>query len=183
MYTTDYIRLEKKARENNLLDDDKFMFMQIDAMDELQEEFNVNFVCDGEGKIIGAENRVSLAEGEPVQTIGSVIDTHKANLRHAEILETLINDCIYNNWIKRVYGSIACYNSDPFVCEETTIVEDVATTIYECGLRHVEDGCENFDNALKKLGLDDEEKYEVSAVYETPYGELTIAFNEDITLL
>lgn len=182
MYTTDYIRLEKKARENNLLDDDRFMFMQIDAMDELQEEFSVNFVCDGEGKIIGAENRVSLAEGEPVQTIGYVIDTHKANLRHAEILETLINDCIYNNWIKRVYGSIACYNSDPFVCEETTIVEDVATTIYECGLRHVEDMAA-FCDALKKLGIDDEEKYEVSAVYETPNKELTICLNEDFTLL
>ena len=157
------------------------MFMLLDAMDELQEEYNVNFVCDGEGKIIGAENRVSLAEGEPVQTIGSVIDTHKANLRHAEILETLINDRIYSNLKKRIYGSMACYNSDPFVCEDEKVINDVATTIFEYDFRLVP--ARDFANAIAKLDLADTDKYEVDAIYETPYGELTIAFNEDITLL
>lgn len=166
MYTTDYIRLEIKARENWLADELQAMCEQ--AQEDTLTQFGT-FEKNGDGEII------STAE-HPV-------DAHMANLKEAEHLETLINDRIYNNWIKRVYGSIACYNSDPFVCEETTIVEDVATTIYECGLRHVEDDMAAFCDALKKLGIDDEEKYEVSAVYETPNKELTICLNEDFTLL
>lgn len=159
------MRLEQKARENWLADDLQAMCEQ--AQEDTLTQFGT-FEKNGDGEII------STAE-HPV-------DAHMANLMEAEHLEALINDRIYNNWIKRVYGSIACYNSDPFVCEETNIVEDVATTIYECGLRHVEDMAA-FCDALKKLGIDDEEKYEVSAVYETPNKELTICLNEDFTLL
>ncbi len=166
MYTTDYIRLEQKARENWLTDELQAMCEQ--AQEETITQFGT-FEKNGDGEIIS--------------TTEHPVDAYMANLMEAEHLETLINDHIYNNWISRVYGSIACFNGDPFVCDDMTIIEEVASTIYECGLRHVADSIEAFDDALKKLGLDDEKKYAVSAIYETPHKELTICLNEDLTLL
>ena len=78
MYTIDYIRLEKKARENNLAD--KFEIMAQDALEQVMEEFGVNFYVNDEGEIIDAAD--------------AHCDEQKANTRHAQVLEDMIDEAI-----------------------------------------------------------------------------------------
>lgn len=158
MYTTDYIRLEKKARENDLLDE--LNNMAQDALEQTMEEYGEMFHVNSEGEITGNK-------------------ADEANRRHAEILEEYLNEAIFVSLKQKVYNSIATYNGDPFICEDEPCIEDVALTIKSYGLIPARD----FANAIAKLDLADTDKYEVDAIYETPNGELTICFSEDITLL
>lgn len=167
MYTTDYNRLEKKARENNLLD--RLNDMWQDALEQTMTEYGVNFHLNSEWEIISTEDAPCNAD--------------LANRRHAQNLENRINEAVIENLKKKVYGAIATYNADPFICDNDTIIEMVAYTIRDYGLRHVEDSMQAFDDALKRLDLDDENKYEVSAVYETLDKRLTICFNEDYNFI
>lgn len=72
----------------------------------------------------------------------------------------------------KIYGSVATFNADPFICEDEKTIKDVADSIERDPIRHVADSMEAFDDALAKLDLLD-----AAAIYEN--NELTICFAED----